>query len=84
VELSTDEDRPLSDIIIPDAYKDTSSIATVLAVGPGKLNGDGTRQETPCKVGDKVFTPKYGGIELEIGGKQCKVLTAEDIPAIYE
>ena len=46
-------------IIIPDTAKEKPQQAEVVAVGPGKKNEDGSRQEPEVSVGDRVLMGKY-------------------------
>jgi chaperonin GroES len=42
-------------IIAPQGSEEWPSFGTVVAVGPGIIDGDGRRQEIPLKVGDRVL-----------------------------
>jgi len=71
-------------IIIPDAAKEKSQEATVVAVGSGKLTDDGKRVSFEVKVGDKVLISKYGGTEVSVDGEKLVLLREEDIVAIIK
>lgn len=41
--------------------------ATVIAVGPGAPNKDGTVVPTSVKAGDRVLLPGWGGNQIKVG-----------------
>ena len=53
----------------------------VLAAGPGKLKDDGGRLTLNVKVGDEVLYGKYSGSEVEVDGRELKILREGDILA---
>ncbi len=71
-------------IIIPDAAKEKSQEAEVVAIGSGKLASDGKRVAFEVKVGDKVLISKYGGTEVALGEEKYILLREEDIVAILK
>lgn len=71
-------------IIIPDAAKEKSQEAEVVAVGRGRLASDGKRVPFEVKVGDKVLVSKYGGTEVSFGDEKFVLLREEDIVAILK
>ncbi|MBO5254884.1 MAG: co-chaperone GroES [Opitutales bacterium] len=71
-------------IIIPDAAKEKSQEAEVVAIGSGKLASDGKRVAFEVKVGDKVLISKYGGTEVAVGDEKYLLLREEDIVAILK
>ena len=70
-------------IIIPDAAKEKSQEAEVLALGTGNLS-DGKTMSFDVKVGDKVLISKYGGTEVSIDGTSYMLLRQDDIMAILK
>ena len=71
-------------IIIPDAAKEKSQEATVVAVGLGRKLVDGKRASFDVKVGDRVLISKYGGTEVSHGGDKYMLLREDDIVAILK
>jgi chaperonin GroES len=71
-------------IIIPDTAKEKPLTCVVLAVGTGKTGDDGIKVPIPVRKGDRVLVSKYGGTELKLEGKDCRILNSEDILAILE
>jgi len=66
-------------IVLPDSAKEKPQQAVVLAVGPGKLLDNGTRETVDVQVGDKVVYSKYGGTEVKVGGEEVIILRGDDI-----
>lgn len=68
-------------IIIPDAAKEASQQAEVIAVGSG-INEDGKVIEFEVKVGDRVLINKYGGTEFKQNDETFVIFRQSDILAI--
>jgi len=66
-------------IVLPDTAKEKPQRGEVLAVGPGKLLDNGTRNAVDVQVGDHVVYGKYGGTEIKVGGEEVIILRADDI-----
>lgn len=66
-------------IYIPDTAKEKPQEGTVVAVGPGKLNDDGSRSSMELAVGDTVVYSKYGGTEYREGDIEYLVLREDDV-----
>lgn len=77
-------------IIIPDtADKERPERGTVVAVGPGKMLENGTRQSIDVKVGDEIVFKKYAPDEIEVKQptgetKKFLVVNADEVMAIIE
>lgn len=70
-------------ILLPTSAQEKSSVAEVVAMGPGKLV-DGKYVPMNVKVGDKVLFSKYAGTEIKYEGVEYSILKQEDILAIVE
>lgn len=70
-------------IIIPDAAKEASQEAEIVALGSGR-NDEGKVMEFEVKVGDKVLISKYGGTEIKQGKETFLVLRQDDILAVIK
>ncbi len=70
-------------IIIPDAAKEASQLAEVIAVGSGQ-NEDGKIIEFEVKVGDRVLINKYGGTEFKQDDDTYVIFRQSDILAIVD
>jgi chaperonin GroES len=68
-------------IVLPDTAKEKPQRGTVLAIGPGKLLDNGHRGQLAVAVGDEVIYGKYSGSEIEVDGREVKILRETDILA---
>ena len=68
-------------IVLPDTAKEKPQRGTVLAVGPGKLLDNGKRGDLSVAVGDEVIYGKYSGSDIEIDGRDIKILRESDVLA---
>ncbi len=68
-------------IVLPDTAKEKPQRGAVLAIGPGKLLDSGERGALSVSVGDEVIYGKYSGSEIELGGREVKILRETDILA---
>ncbi|MGD0781005.1 MAG: co-chaperone GroES [Dehalococcoidales bacterium] len=75
------EEKTKSGIYLPDTAKEKPQEGEIIAVGPGKLNDEGTRIPMDLKVGDKVIYAKYGGTEIKIDDVEMMILRESDILA---
>jgi chaperonin GroES len=78
LEPSEAEEKTASGLIIPDSAKEKPRIGTVIAVG----TDEDLREKV--KEGNKVFFSKYGGDEIEMDGKEYRILQRSDILAVVE
>jgi chaperonin GroES len=68
-------------ILLPDTAKEKPQRGRVLAVGPGKLNDNGVRAAVSVTKGDEVLYGKYSGSDIEVDGKDIKIMRESDILA---
>jgi chaperonin GroES len=71
-----------SGLFIPDTAQEKPQEAVVVAVGPGKLQDNGTRTPIDLKVGDKVLYSKYSGTEIKLLDLDYLILRETDILAV--
>ena len=71
-------------IIIPDTAKEKPQQGKVMAVGPGRLNDDGSRVKPEVKKGDRVLISKYAGNEVKIDGEDYIILREDDVLGIIK
>jgi chaperonin GroES len=81
VEPQQAEERTSGGIVLPDTAKEKPQRGKVISVGPGKLLDNGNRGELSVGVGDTVIYGKYSGTEIEVSGKEVKILRESDILA---
>jgi chaperonin GroES len=75
------EEKTAGGIVLPDTAKEKPQRGTVLAVGPGKLLDNGQRSELSVAVGDEVIYGKYAGTDIELDGREIKILRESDVLA---
>ncbi len=75
------ETQTKSGIYIPDSAKERPQEGSVIAVGPGKVNDDGTRAVMDVVVGDTVIYSKFAGTEFEEDGEEFLVMRETDVLA---
>ena len=78
------EETTKSGIVIPDTAKEKPQEGKVLAVGPGRVLDDGTREPMDVKQGDKVLYGKYAGTEFKLDGEDLLIISGKDILAVVE
>ena len=76
------EQTTASGLVIPDTAKEKPQEGEVVAVGPGRIDDNGTRIPLEVAVGDRVIYSKYGGTEVKFEGVEYLVLSARDVLAI--
>jgi chaperonin GroES len=84
VEVIDEPQTTASGIVLPDSAKEKSQRGKVVAVGSGKMLDNGERVSLEVSVGDTVVFAKYGGTEIDIGGKEMMILSERDIHAIVQ
>ena len=75
------EETTAGGIVLPDSAKEKPQRGTVVAVGPGKMLDSGNRGELSVSTGDTVIYGKYGGSDIEVDGRELKILRESDILA---
>ena len=70
--------------IILTKEEKTGNVATVLAVGPGRLDEAGKLVPMTLKEGQKVIYRDYSGTDYEDDGHKYILIKEEDILAIVE
>ena len=78
------EEEVSGGIIIPDSAREKPQEADVAAVGPGKVNDDGSRSPMDVKVGDRILIGKYSGSEIKVDDKDFLILREDEIVAVVE
>jgi chaperonin GroES len=82
VEPMEAEEKTRGGIVIPDSAKEKPQKGKVISVGPGRVLDNGKRVAPAVKKGDTVVYAKYGGMEIEIDGKEYMILRESDLLAI--
>ncbi len=76
--IEEEETKTASGLYIPDTAKEKPRMGKVIAVGTDE------DLKEKVKVGDKIYFAKYGGEEIEMNGKNLKIIQRSDILAIVE
>jgi chaperonin GroES len=82
VKVSASEEKTAGGLYLPDTAKEKPQVGEVVALGAGKRNDDGSRQELEVKVGDKVLYSKYAGTDVKLGTEEYVLLSEKDILAV--
>ena len=82
VKVEEEETKTMGGILLPDTAQKKSQKGVVVAVGSGKMTGEGKRLPLEVKEGDEVLFAKYSGTEIEDKGEKYLLLSERDILAI--
>jgi chaperonin GroES len=75
------EEKTAGGILLPDTAKQKPQRGRVLAVGPGKLRDNGQRSTLSVVKGDEVIYGRYAGNDIDVEGREIKILRESDILA---
>ena len=78
------EEMTKSGIVLPDTAKEKPQEGKVIAVGPGRILDDGSREAIDVSVDQRVLYAKYAGTEFKIDGEELLIISQKDILAIVE
>jgi len=84
VEAVEEKELKKGGIIIPDTAKEKPMESRVVALGTGKTDDDGKKVPFEMKKGDRLLVAKYGGTEINLEGKEYKILNSEDVLAVLD
>jgi chaperonin GroES len=73
------EEKTAGGLLLPDTAQEKPQTGEILAVGPGKMLDNGTRQAVDVTVGDKVLFAKYSGTEVKLDGETYLLLSEKDL-----
>jgi len=73
-------------ILLPDTAQEKPREGEVVAVGPGKTDEEGRKEEMQVKVGDRVLFGSYAGTEVKNmeGEEEYLILAQDDILGILK
>ncbi len=71
-------------ILLPDSAQEKPKQGEVLAVGPGKMQDDGTVTRMKIKAGDKVLFASFAGTEVNADEEEFLIMSEDDILAVVE
>jgi chaperonin GroES len=78
------EETTKSGIVLPDTAKERPQEGTILAVGPGRILDDGSREAMDVTAGQKVLFQKYAGTEFKLDDEELLILSQKDVLAVIE
>ncbi len=81
IEPKAAEEKTAGGIVLPDAAQEKPQRGMVIAVGPGRLLDSGERGQLSVGKGDEVIYGRYAGSEVEVNGKDYKIMRESDILA---
>jgi len=82
VRVNPSEEKTAGGLYLPDTAKEKPQVGEVIALGVGKRNEDGSRQDIEVKVGDRVLYSKYAGTDIKLGTEEYVLLSEKDILAV--
>jgi len=71
-------------IIIPDVAKEVPVMGNVVAVGPGRVQEDGSYRKLEIDAGDRAIYGKYSGTKIMIQDEEYLIVREPEIFAIVE
>ena len=77
-----EQNKTAGGLFIPDTAKEKPMEASVVAVGNGKVQEDGSLRKLEIKAGDKVLFTKYSGSEIKIDAEDFVILREDEILAV--
>ncbi|MFQ5854044.1 MAG: co-chaperone GroES [Anaerolineae bacterium] len=84
VEPIEQEEMTAGGIYVPETAKEKPQEGKVIAVGPGQVRDDGSRNPMDVAEGDRVIYAKYAGTEFKINDQKLLILRESDILAKIE
>src|SRR5262245_40395022 len=75
------EEKTAGGILLPDTAKQKPQRGRVLTAGRGKLSDSGERTTRAVDNGDEVIYGRYSGTDIEVEGREIKILRESDILA---
>ena len=83
--LPQDEgEQTYGNIVVPDMGKEKPEMGTVLAVGPGRINNNGTLIPNKLEVGVTVMVPKFGAQKVELENESYIMAGESDVLGIIK
>ncbi|GAV76244.1 Cpn10 domain-containing protein [Cephalotus follicularis] len=83
IQVAEAEEKTAGGLLLTEASKDKPSIGTVIAVGPGPLDEEGSRKPLSISQGNTVLYSKYAGNDFKgSDGTNYIALRASDVMAV--
>jgi chaperonin GroES len=71
-----------SGLILPDSAMEKLNQGTIVAVGTGYVNENGTTSQLQVKVGDVVAFGKFSGNTINVDGEELLIFNEKEILGI--
>lgn len=83
VEPIKEESTTSFGLVLPDTAQGNGAVARarVLSVGDGRYE-NGNLVPVSVVSGDEVYMSKYGGLDVEVDGKDCIIVSERDLIAV--
>lgn len=69
-------------ILLPDSAQEKPKEGVVIAVGPGKFDEQGNKEQMQLKIGDRVLFSSYSGTEVKGEDEEMLILSEDDVLGI--
>jgi len=69
-------------IVLPDTAQEKPKQGSVVALGDGKRQKDGSRAQFEVKQNDTVLFSSYAGTEVKIDGEEYLIVSEDEILAV--
>ena len=79
-----EEEETVGGIVLASNAKDKPTTGEVVAVGEGRVLGNGTKVPVSVKKGDNVLFDKYAGNEVTYQGEKYLVVHEKDLVAVID
>ncbi|HJQ09200.1 MAG TPA: co-chaperone GroES [Candidatus Saccharimonadales bacterium] len=73
--------KTASGLYLPEKATEKPKVATVVAVGPGRVGDDNERVPMTLKAGDRILYKSYSPTEVKVDGKDYLLIKEEDVLA---
>jgi len=84
VEAVEEKEVKKGGIVIPDTAKEKPMESRVVALGTGKTDDNGKKVPFEMKKGDRLLVAKYSGTEVNLAGKEYRILNSDEVLAVLE
>lgn len=84
IKVIEDAEQTQGGIFIPDSAKEKPQKGEIIAVGPGKKDDKGEKEDMGVKVGEIVLFAKYAGTDVKADDTVYKIVSVKDVLAVIE
>lgn len=84
VKRAEGEEKSAGGIFLPDAAQEKRNEGTVVSVGKGRVNDDGSQFALELKGGERVIFSKYAGNEVKLDGETVLLMREDEILAVID